>query len=163
MTTDSKTAPVQPEKDRNSISLLELMHRMRLTGMAEAFMESLSNTMSQSMTPDAFVSWLLAREWDYRSQAAITRLIKQAEFREPCYMEHMYYTVDRNLDRNQMERLASLDFIRKGQSLFITGYSGTGKSYVAQALGYEACKNGLLDIWGDEMGRKSLIFMLLPI
>ena len=49
----------------------------------------------------------------------------------------------RGLDRNQMERLASLEFIRKGQNLFITGSSGTGKSFLATAMGYEACKKGI--------------------
>ncbi|GHV39262.1 hypothetical protein FACS1894179_03910 [Bacteroidia bacterium] len=42
-----------------------------------------------------------------------------------------------------MERLSSLDFIRQGQNLFITGSSGTGKSYIATAIGYQACKDGI--------------------
>lgn len=55
-------------------------------------------------------------------------------------MEKIDYTIKRNLDRNQLERLASLDFIRDGQNIFITGSSGTGKSYLASAIGYEALK-----------------------
>ena len=79
-TTNSKTAPIVHEKERNQVTLV-LMHRMRLTGMANAFMESLSATYAEAMTPDAFISWLLAREWDYRSAAAIERLVKGAGFR----------------------------------------------------------------------------------
>lgn len=60
-TTNSKTAPIVREKERNQVTL-ELMRRMRLTGMANAFMESLSDTYAEAMTPDAFISWLLARE-----------------------------------------------------------------------------------------------------
>ena len=56
------------------------------------------------------------------------------------------YTKDvykrQGLDRNQMERLATLDFVHKAQHLFITGSSGTGQSYLACALGHEACKRG---------------------
>lgn len=42
-----------------------------------------------------------------------------------------------------MERLASLEFVRQAQDLFITGSSGTGKSFLATALGYHACKSGI--------------------
>ncbi len=59
------------------------------------------------------------------------------------------YNLPRGLDRNQMERLASLDFIRKGENLFITGCSGTGKSYLATALGYEACKAGMRVLYAN--------------
>ena len=48
-----------------------------------------------------------------------------------------------------MERVASLDFVRKGDNLFITGCSGTGKSYLATALGYEACKAGIRVLYAN--------------
>lgn len=142
MTTENKTAPINAEKDRNAVSL-DLMRRMRLTGMSIAFEESLKSTLAETMTPDSFLSWLLSREWDYRSAAAIERLIRQAGFRYKCFLEEVDYTLSRGLDRNQMERLASLEFVRQGQNLFITGPCGTGKSYLASALGHEACKNGI--------------------
>lgn len=141
METDKKTAPVAQEKERNQVSL-DLMRRMRLTGMAAAFEESLTSTYAESMTPDSFLSWLLAREWDHRSAAAIDRLIKGAAFRYRAYPEEIDYDISRGLSRNQMERLLSLDFVRQGQNLFITGPSGTGKSFLATATGYHACKNG---------------------
>ena len=119
METNSKTAPIVQEKDKNSISL-DLMHRMKMHGMAAAFQESIRSTVAESMTPDGFLSWLLAREWDYRANAAIERLIKGAAFRYKAYLEEIVYGVSRGLDRNQMERLASLDFVSTGQNLFIT-------------------------------------------
>ena len=136
------------EKDRNAVSL-DLMHRMRLNGMADAFEESLSSTFAETMTPDGFLSWLLAREWDYRSAAAIERLIRQASFRYKAFPEQLDYTISRGLDRNQMERLASLDFVRQGQNLFITGSCGTGKSFIATALGYQACKAGIRTLYAS--------------
>lgn len=125
------------------------MHRMKLHGMASAFSESLSSTFAETMTPDSFLSWLLAREWDYRSAAAIDRLIRQASFRYKAYPEQIDYTISRGLERNQMERLASLEFIRAGQNLFITGSSGTGKSFLATALGYQACKAGIRTLYAN--------------
>lgn len=142
MKPENKTTPINPEKDQNARSL-DLMNRMRLYGMAAAFTESLRSTTAEALTPDNFLSWLLCREWDYRSDAAIQRLIRGASFRYKAYPEEIDYSIPRGLDRNQMERLCSLDFIRQGQNLFITGSSGTGKSLIATALGYHACNNGI--------------------
>ena len=135
-------------KDRNQ-QTLELMSRMRMHGMASAFQESLQSKVAESMTPEAILSMLVAREWDYRSDAAIQRLIRMASFRYNAYLEDVDYTISRGLDRNQMERLATLDFVRKGQNLFITGSSGTGKSYLASALGYQACKEGIRTLYAN--------------
>ena len=148
METDDKTAPIVQEKEHNQVSL-DLMHRMKLHGMASAFTESLSATYAETMTPDAFLSWLLAREWDYRSAAAIERLIRGAAFRYKAYPEEIDYTISRGLDRNQMERLLSLDFVSQGQNLFITGSSGTGKSFLATAIGYQACKSGIKTLYSN--------------
>jgi len=148
METNNNTAPIIQEKDRNAISL-DLMNRMKLNGMAAAFKESLQSTVAESMTADAFLSFLLAREWDYRSEAAIQRLIRTANFRYKAFIEDVNYNLNRGLDRNQMERLASLDFVRQGKNVFITGSAGTGKSYLATALGYQACKEGIRTIYAN--------------
>jgi DNA replication protein DnaC len=148
METNNNTTPIIQEKDRNAISL-DLMNRMKLNGMAAAFKESLQSTVAESMTADAFLSFLLAREWDYRSEAAIQRLIRTANFRYKAFIEDVNYNLNRGLDRNQMERLASLDFVRQGKNVFITGSAGTGKSYLATALGYQACKEGIRTIYAN--------------
>ena len=59
-----------------------------------------------------------------------------------AYLGWIDYATNWGLERNQMERLATFDFVHKGQNIFITGSSGTGKSYIACALGHEACKRG---------------------
>ncbi len=58
-------------------------------------------------------------------------------------MEEVDFSPARNLDRNMFSRLATLDFIRRKENLIATGASGVGKSYLAQALGHQACLNGL--------------------
>ncbi len=148
MEVNNKTAPVTGQQGQNTISL-DLMNRMKLHGMAEAFRESLASTTPQSMTADTFLSMLLAREWDYRAQAAIARLTKNAAFRYKAYIEQVDYATNRGLERNQMERLATLDFVHKAQNLFIAGSSGKGKSYLACALGHEACKRGFRTLYAN--------------
>lgn len=96
MEINNKTVPVTGQPNQNSISL-DLMGRMKLHGMAEAFRESLAGTTSQAMTADTFLSMLLAREWDYRAQAAIARLTKNAAFRYKAYLEQIDYATNRGL------------------------------------------------------------------
>ena len=72
-----------------------------------------------------------------------SRLTRQAGFRYNAYMEDIDYDTPRNFNRNQMERLATLDFVREGQNLFITGPTGTGKSTLAEAIARRACENGI--------------------
>ena len=129
--------------------ILELTTKMHLYGMSETYRQSLRSTSSEGMTPDEFLKWLLESEWDYKHNMAIERLIRAANFRYNAYLETINYTLKRNLDRNQLERLASMDFIRNGENLFITGSTGTGKSYIASALGYEACRNGIKTLYAN--------------
>ena len=77
-----------------------------------------------------------------RKNRVIERSLKQANFRYKASMEQLDYTVERGLDKNQIRRLAGLDFINEHKDLFITGSTGTGKSYLATALGYQACQMG---------------------
>ena len=128
---------------------LEKMRQMRLLGMYNAFKTSMENFKSDSMTNDGFVSWLISNEWDDRCNRLIERLIKQASFRYRASLEEVNYTIDRGLDRNLLERLADLSFIKESRDLFITGSSGTGKSYISTALGYRACQKGFKVLYAN--------------
>ena len=95
------------------------------------------------MTTDQFISWLVCNEWDDRRNRLIERLTRQASFRYKSSVEEINFNVERGLDRNQFQRLAELTFVREHKDLFITGSTGTGKSYLATSLGYEACQKGM--------------------
>lgn len=90
----------------------------------------------KSLTADQFIALLVASEWDDRRNRAIERAIRVAGFRYKAALEQLDYSVDSGLDKNQVHRLAALDFIKERKDLFITGSTGTGKSYLATALGY---------------------------
>lgn len=121
---------------------LDKMRYLRLFGMCEAFRTSLESTVKETLTPDQFIHMLVVSEWDDRRQRAVERSIKQAYFRYKASLEDLDYSIERGLDKNQVHRLASLDFVREHKDLFITGSTGTGKSYLCSALGYHACQNG---------------------
>ena len=121
---------------------LEKLRQMRLFGMHDAFKTSLENTLKEQMTQDQFIFHLVGSEWDNRRNRAIERATKQANFRYNASLAEVDYTFERGLDRNQVERLAALEFIRESKDLFITGPTGTGKSYLATALGNKACQDG---------------------
>lgn len=122
---------------------LEKMHQMRLQGMYYAFKTSIESMSGETMTIDQFVSWLVTSEWDDRRNRSIERAVKQAGFRYRASVEEINYHVERGLDKNQIGRLAELGFVQEHKDLFITGSTGTGKSYLATALGYQACQQGL--------------------
>ena len=121
---------------------LEKMRQLRLFGMYDAFKTSPETSVKESLTPDQFVSLLICSERDDRRNRAIERAIRQASFRYKAAMEQIDFSIDRGLDKNEVHRLAALDFIREHKDLFITGSTGTGKSYLATAPGYQACQNG---------------------
>ena len=121
---------------------LSRMQHMRLLGMHAAFKASQENFTLDKMTNDEFISWLITNEWDDRCNRTIERLVKAAGFRYETSLEHIDYDVDRELDRNLIQRLANLSFMSEGRNLFIVGSTGTGKSYIATALGYRACQKG---------------------
>lgn len=131
-----RSPPIFAEKDRNAVSL-EFMNRMKFYGMAAAFTESLSLTFAEAATSDSFLNWLFSCELYYCSEAVIQRLIQLASFRYKFYPK----ILSAGGDYSQMERLASLEFVRQAQNLFVTGSSGTRKSVLTTALGYQACKS----------------------
>ena len=128
---------------------LEKMLGMNLKGMYYAFKTSLETHRTESMTTDQFVSWLVSSEWDDRRNRAVERAIRQASFRYKATIEEIDFSVERGLDKNLTQRLADLTFVRERKDMFITGSAGTGKSYLACALGHEACKRGFRTFYAN--------------
>lgn len=121
---------------------LEKMSRMRLLGMYQAFKTSIETEHPQEFTNDELVHHLVQSEWDDRQYRSVQRGLKNANFRYRASIEQIDYTDGRGLDKNLVQRLSTCEFIKKGEDLFITGSTGTGKSYLASALGQQACLLG---------------------
>jgi DNA replication protein DnaC len=123
-------------------TILQKMKQMKLHGMAGAFKTSLEDGGKVPMTADEMISFLVESEWDDRNNRRIERRIRTARFRYKANVEQIDFKIDRNLDRNLMNRFAECSFIEKNENILITGSTGIGKSYIASALGNQACMLG---------------------
>lgn len=118
---------------------LEKLKDMRLNAMATLYNQQLTQNTCQTMTFDEQLALLVDHQWEDWQNRKIQRLLKQASFKQQATIANMDYTTQRQLDRNMLERLATLDFLKRQENIIITGASGVGKSYIAQALGHHAC------------------------
>ena len=123
----------------NNQNTIEKMKHMRLGGMAEMHYTNIKSNINLDYTIDQYVGMLVDQEWENRQNSKIKNLIKAARFRYPATILDVDYTANRQLDKNTFQRLALLDFVRNRENVIITGATGTGKSYLAQALGHQAC------------------------
>jgi DNA replication protein DnaC len=123
----------------NNQNTIEKMKQMRMGAMAEMHYTNTQNNINLEYTIDQYVTMLVDQEWENRQNKKIKMLIKEARFRYPATIRDIDYSASRELDKNTYQRLALLDFIRNKENVIITGATGTGKSYLAQALGHQAC------------------------
>jgi DNA replication protein DnaC len=121
---------------------LDKMNRMHLLGMHHAFETSIETHQMERFTNDELVHHLIQSEWDDRQHRSLQRGLKNANFRYKASIEQLDYAEERGLDKNLVQRLSECSFIQKGEDLFITGSTGTGKSFLASALGQQACLLG---------------------
>ena len=121
---------------------IEKLKKMRIGAMADLHLQHIKSNSFNDITPDEYLALLTEHEWENRESIKISRLIKQAGFRQKADVADVNYSASRNLDKNMFNRLATLDFIRQNENIIITGASGVGKSYLAQALGNQACLMG---------------------
>ncbi len=123
----------------NTQTTIEKLKAMRLKGMADIHYSSTQNNLYTDYTLDQYTALLADQEWEYRQNRKITNLIKRAAFRSNVNIKNIDFTAHRGLDKNTFQRLATLDFLNKNQNIIIVGPTGVGKSYLAQALGHQAC------------------------
>ncbi len=124
----------------NENNTVEKMRRMNLKAMAGLYHQCLTRQDDNSYTTDEFLSLLIDTEWEHRQKNRIDNLIKQAGFKHVASPANIDYQSSRNLDRNVVERLLTLQFLFNTENIIITGPTGSGKSYLAQCLGVKACQ-----------------------
>jgi len=123
----------------NNHTTIEKMKQLRLHGMAQVHHAAVQENMYAGYTTDEYTALLIDQEWEVRQHRKITNLVHRAGFKLHASIRDIDHTSHRNLDKNNWERLMTLDFIKQRQNIIITGPTGVGKSYLAQAIGNHTC------------------------
>lgn len=128
---------------------LQKMKQLKFLGMVRMFSTSMENGDMAKMTGDEMISMLVDAEWDDRNNRRIERQMRNAKFRYKANIEQLHFDIDRNLNKNQMMRMAECTFIQRKENLLITGSTGIGKSYIASAIGNQACTLGFKVLYAN--------------
>jgi DNA replication protein DnaC len=123
---------------------LEKLKVLRLYGMAEAFEEQGSSFAFDELDFEARLGLLVDREIARKKKNKIQRLLKQAQFQnsQAC-IEDLDYSARRKINKQLILELATSNYIHHARNVNIFGATGAGKSYLGQALGQQACRQGI--------------------
>lgn len=121
---------------------LQLLHQLKLTGMATAFQQQQEQPHFHALSFDERLAFLVEREVALREERRLQRLLQLAKLRQQACIEDIDYQHKRGLERPLVLTLSTGQWIKRHQNLHITGPTGTGKSWLACAFGQQACRQG---------------------
>lgn len=122
-------------------STIDKLIEMRLTSMADAFRIQENDTTMKDVPFDDRFGMLVDVEYTSRKNNRLKRLIRKAELEQTdACIAGIDYRSGRKLNKELINRLATCEYITEYRNLFITGATGSGKTYMACAFGMEACK-----------------------
>ena len=115
---------------------------LRLPGMENCWRSLIETRRVDGMSLRDGLQLLLSAESEQRKENRNARLLKTANFRYQATIMETQFDVSRGLDKNRVMELATCAYIKGGIPIIITGPAGTGKSWLATALGHQACMLG---------------------
>lgn len=126
----------------NVQSTLDQLQQLKLHGMVKAYEAALSLPVHEQPTLDILIGRLAEAERQYRVNQKTTMYLKLSKLRYNAILEQVYCNAARNLTSDQLMSLADCRFIESAENILISGATGCGKSYIACALGRQACALG---------------------
>jgi DNA replication protein DnaC len=118
------------------------LSQLRLHGMSRSWQALLETRRQHELTLSEGLEILLQAEEQERSNNRFDRLRKNARFRYQASIEELKMDASRGMDKALISTLATGDYLSKGEAVLITGSTGCGKSFLASALGHQACAQG---------------------
>ena len=126
---------------------LEKLSQMRLHTMADAIRQQLEQPSVQELSFEERIAMIVDREWLFRENRRLTRRLKAARLKQQAAVEDIDFRQPRGLDKSVMLTLSNCQWIRNHQNVIITGPTGIGKSYLAEALAQKACREGFTALY----------------
>lgn len=115
---------------------------LHFPGMRKCWQTLMETRQCDTMSLADGLQLMLQAEDDHRRNSRQTRLIKEARFRYRATLAETRFEAARGFDRSAIMALATGQYLAHGDAVIITGATGTGKSWLATALGYQACMDG---------------------
>lgn len=146
----------------NTQITLTQLRELGLHGMAESFESMMALPTQNRPGLDRAVQKMVETEICARNKKQTEKLLKAAKLRYTVFIEDITCSTDRNLTEDQLAEIADCGFVRRGNNLLITGLTGCGKSYLACAIGRQACCLGLstlfisMNHFTDELAKSRL-------
>ena len=117
------------------------LREMRLSVMANALKDQLADPQFQNMAFEDRIGLLVDAEWNARKNNHLNKLIRQATFSDPsACLENVEYLPDRGLKQEELLRFGTCNYIQEHHNIILLGATGSGKTYLACALGMAAAR-----------------------
>ena len=126
----------------NNATLMGL-EELKLQGMAESFRASLQLASHNIPTAHELLAQLVQNERIHRTGKRTDIYLKMSNLRYDAMLEQVECSSSRNLSKDQLQALMDCSYIARAENVLITGATGCGKSYLACALGRQACTMGI--------------------
>jgi DNA replication protein DnaC len=123
-------------------SLESTLRQLRLSGLTQTLDVRLQEAAGHNLSHAEFLELILQDELVVRDERQIQRRVKAAAFRELKPLDQFEWSFNPSLPRKQAFDLATCRFVREHRDALLIGPPGTGKSFIVQAVGYQAIKQG---------------------
>src|SRR3954468_11373738 len=121
---------------------VERLRSLGLAAMADTLVEMQNNPQAAEMPHADWLGLLIDREATFRDNRRLTRRLTAAKLRQTATIENIDYRTARGHDPDLFQTTTTSQWVREHNHLAIVGPTGSGKSWLACALGNKACRDG---------------------